>query len=473
MKRGDIIGNLDWLTILLFIILISLGWLNIYSAVYADDHHFILDLSQRYGKQFLWIGAAFVMAVLILALNSRFFEFFAYPFYALIIFLLILVLIIGKEVNASISWLIIGSLQLQPSEFAKPAVALALARYLSTYNLNVKNWSTLFISGMIIFFPMVLILLQPDTGSALVFFIFILVLYREGFSWIILLIASLLILLFFLVLILPESVVLMLIIGIGFAAFLILSGSFRWTSTALIIYLVIFGLIMGISEISGYKIDIYKIGLLSLIPVVPAYLILINKYRIKNAFFLVIGVVIAVAYTFTVDYGFDNLLNEYQQHRINIMLGITSDPLGAGYNVNQSKIAIGSGGLTGKGFLQGTQTKLSFVPEQSTDFIFCTVGEEWGFLGTLTVVGLFAFLLLRIIFLAERQRIVFSRIYGYGVFSVLFIHFVVNISMTIGLFPVIGIPLPFFSYGGSSLWAFTISLFILLRLDAARMEYMV
>ena len=471
MKRGDIIGNIDWLTVLLFLILISLGWLNIFSAVYSDDHPLILDMNQRYGKQFLWICAALIMAALILLINSRFYEFFSYPIYAFIIFLLILVLIIGKEVNASKSWLIFGNLQIQPSEFAKPVVAFALARYLSTYNLNVKSLSTIVICAMIIFFPAGLILLQPDTGSALVFFTFILVLYREGFSWIILVTAFLLILLFFLVLILPESFVLMLIIGAGLAAFLILSGSYKLTIRSLVIYLVFFGLILGITEISGYKIDIYKIGLLSLIPAVAVSLIFINIYRIKKAFIVVAGVVIAVIYTFTVDYGFDNLLNEYQQHRINIMLGITSDPLGAGYNVNQSKIAIGSGGLIGKGFLQGTQTKLSFVPEQSTDFIFCTVGEEWGFLGTLTVVSLFAFLLLRIIFIAERQRIVFSRVYGYGVFSVLFIHFFVNISMTIGLFPVIGIPLPFFSYGGSSLWAFTILLFILLRLDASRKEY--
>ena len=472
MKRVDIIGNLDWVTILLFLLLISLGWLNIFSAVYSDDHHFILDPNQRYGKQLIWICAALVMAVLILLFNSRFYEFFAYPIYAFSIFLLILVLIIGKEINASKSWLIIGSLQLQPAEFAKPAVALALAAYISKYNINVKSWKSIVISGMIIFFPAGLILLQPDTGSALVFFTFILVLYREGFSWIILLAAFLLLLLFFLVLILPEGVVLMLIIGIGLIAFLVLTGSYKLTFKALMMYLVIFGLIMGITEISGYKTDIFKIGLLSLIPVVPIWLILINTFRIKKASIVVIGVVIAVIYIFTVDYGFDNILNEYQRHRINIMLGITSDPLGAGYNVNQSKIAIGSGGLTGKGFLQGTQTKLSFVPEQSTDFIFCTVGEEWGFLGTLTVVSLFAFLLFRIIVIAERQRIVFSRVYGYGVFSVLFVHVAVNIAMTIGLFPVIGIPLPFFSYGGSSLWAFTILLFILLRLDASRKEYM-
>ncbi len=473
MNRGDVIKNLDWVTVFLFLILVGIGWLNIYSAGYTDGQSFSIDLSQRYGKQIIWICASIVLIVMILSVNSRFFEFFAYAIYGLVLFLLILVLIIGKEVNASKSWFILGNLQIQPSEFAKPAVALALARFLSTYNLNIKSFYALAVSGIIIIAPATLILLQPDTGSALVFFTFILVLYRVGFSWIILLAAFFVILLFFLVLMLPEIVVLSMIIGTGIVIFFLVSRNIKYTLTSLLTYLVFFGVIMGISEVSGLKLDFYIIGLFALIPSLPAYLVFIYFRRIKRAFIILAGVAIAVLYTFTVDYGFDNLLNEYQQHRVNIMLGITSDPLGAGYNVNQSKIAIGSGGLTGKGFLQGTQTKLSFVPEQSTDFIFCTVGEEWGFLGTFTVLGLFTFLLIRLIMLAERQRIAFSRIYGYGVFSVLFIHIIVNMAMTIGLFPVIGIPLPFFSYGGSSLWAFTILLYVFLRLDASRKEYIV
>ena len=473
MKRTDIIKNLDWITVILFLLLVGIGWLNIYSAGFSDKQSTFMDLGQRYGKQFIWICASIIMAIGILSINSRFFEFMAYPLYGFIIFLLILVLIVGKEINASKSWFVIGSLQIQPSEFAKPAVALALARFLSTYNLNIKSFYSLVISGLIILIPSALILLQPDTGSALVFFTFILVLYRVGFSWILLLSAFLLILLFFLVLILPEIIVLSIITGLSLLSFLALSKNFRYSLNALGIYVLFYGVIFGISEISGLKLSLYVTGLLALIPTFILYLLMIYFYRIKKAVIIVIGAAIAVIYTFTVDYGFDHVLNEYQKHRITILLGVTSDPLGAGYNVNQSKIAIGSGGFSGKGFLQGTQTKLSFVPEQSTDFIFCTVGEEWGFVGTFTVLALFTFLLLRLIMLAERQRIKFSRIYGYGVFSVLFIHIVINISMTIGLFPVIGIPLPFFSYGGSSLWAFTILLFIFLRLDAARKEYII
>ncbi len=448
-----------------------MGWLNIFSAVYSEDHATIFDLSQRYGKQFVWICAALVLAILILAINSRFYEFFAYPFYIFSLLLLFIVLIAGKEINASKSWFAIGNFHIQPSEFAKPAVALALARYISTYNLNIKKFKTLAIAGGIIIFPAFLILLQPDTGSALVFFTFIFVLYREGFSWLLLLIAFLLILLFFLVLILSEFALLMLIIGAGLIMFLIINQSFKFTFLAAFSYFLFFMLFFGLNKLLGYQPDLYKTGLIALIPSVLIYFVLIRIYKIKRVLLILACVIFSVVYTFAVDYGFDNFLTEYQQHRVNIMLGLISDPLGAGYNVNQSKIAIGSGGFSGKGFLNGTQTKLSFVPEQSTDFIFCTVGEEWGFLGTLTVVGLFAIFLMRLIVLAERQRTTFGRVYGYGVFSVFFIHIVVNIAMTIGLFPVIGIPLPFFSYGGSSLWAFTIILFIFLRLDASRKKY--
>ena len=471
MKRGDVIANLDWITVLLFFCLVVLGWVNIYSAVYNPLYPSILDFDQRYGKQFLWICAAFIIAVIVMLINSRFYEFFAYFLYGFMILLLLLVLIIGKEVNSSKSWFAIGSLQIQPSEFAKPAAVLALAKFLSTFNLNIKKASNFIKAGGIVFLPVVLILLQPDAGSALIYFALILPLYREGFSWLILVIALSFILIFFLVLILPEYLLLFLLLGIGFLSLWIVTRNSKLSLLVASVYLVIFGVIFGISEISGLKLELYITGLLSLLPSIIIYGILIHTHRIRKGFYVLAGVVMAVLYSFTVDYGFDHLLSEYQQNRVNIMLGIQSDPFGAGYNLNQSKIAIGSGGISGKGFLNGTQTKLNFVPEQSTDFIFCTVGEEWGFIGSMFVIGLFAFLLLRLIKLAERQRSVFSRVYGYGVFSILFIHFLVNISMTIGLFPIIGIPLPFFSYGGSSLWAFTILLFVFLKLDASRKEY--
>ena len=274
------------------------------------------------------------------------------------------------------------------------------------------------------------------------------------------------------VLTLPEFIVLCIVLGTGFLLIWIVTGSFKNFGFSLLLYLSTFGIFFGISELSGLKWDLYETGLLALLPTSFLYILFIIRYRIKKVVTIAICISLAVVYSFTVDYGFDNILNEYQRNRIYVTLGSKSDPLGAGYNVNQSKIAIGSGGLSGKGFLQGTQTKLSFVPEQTTDFIFCTVGEEWGFVGSVTVIALFSILLLRLIKLAERQRSLFSRVYGYGVISVLLLHFTINISMTIGLFPVIGIPLPFISYGGSSLWSFTILLFIFLRLDASRTEYM-
>jgi rod shape determining protein RodA len=473
MKRGDILANLDWLSVFLFVTLVFMGWINIYSAVYDPSHPSILDFDHRYGKQFVWICAACIIAVIILFIDSRFYEFFAYGFYIFMIIILILVLLIGKEVNSSKSWFAFGSLQIQPSEFAKPAVAIALAKFLSIFNLNIKNTSNIFKVAAIILIPFFLILLQPDAGSAMIYFAFILVLYREGFSWILLLTALVLVALFFLVLVLSEFTMLAVIISCGAVAYFFFSRNFKHTLIGIAIYLAFFGLLFGVSEIFGLKNSLYKSGLISLFLSLIVYTILVLNYRIKKGFYILAGVCLAVTYSFTVDYAFDNVLSEYQQHRVNIMLGIKSDPLGAGYNVNQSKIAIGSGGFFGKGFLNGTQTKLNFVPEQDTDFIFCTVGEEWGYLGSVIVVGLFAFLLLRLIMLAERQRSVFARVYGYGVFSVILLHFIINISMTIGLFPVIGIPLPFFSYGGSSLWAFTILLFIFLRLDASRKEHLV
>ena len=471
VKRGDVIGNLDWITVLLFIALVTIGWISIFSSVYDPQYPSILDFDQRYGKQFLWICAAVIIAVILMLIDTRFYEFFSYGFYAFMILLLLLVLIVGKEVNSSKSWFAIGSLHIQPSEFAKPAVALALAKFLSAFNLNIKNTSNQLKAGLIIFLPIVLILLQPDAGSAMIFFAFLLTLYREGFSWIILITALGLVLIFFLVLMLPEFLLLVIVLSAGYFSFWVISRNNKGTLISVITFIILFGIIFGISEISGLKFSLYKTGLLTLIPSILIYGILIMKYRIRKGFYILAGICLTVLYSFTVDYSFDNILSEYHRHRVDIMLGIKTDPYGAGYNVNQSKIAIGSGGFLGKGFLHGTQTKLNFVPEQSTDFIFCTVGEEWGFVGSVIVVLLFSFLLLRLIELAERQRSVFSRVYGYGVISILFFHYIINISMTIGLFPVIGIPLPFLSYGGSSLWSFTILLFIFLRLDASRKEY--
>lgn len=440
-------------------------------AVYSEQHPSILDLNQRYGKQFIWICASVIIAIVVMTIDHKFYDFFAYLIYIAVILLLVTVLVAGKEINGARSWFVIGGFQIQPSEFAKPAVALALAKYLSDLNINVTNFRTFIKAAIIIFTPAALIMMQPDTGSALVFFSFMLPLFREGFPAVILTILIVLGILFFMILMLSNFILLLVILLGGFVVWGFMTRSFKKFLFVTLVYALSFGLVYLVMQMAGKDRNLYAAGMIALVPSTIFFLVPIIKNRLKKAFYVFAIVIAGIVYTFSVDYAFHHMLSDYQQNRINILLGIQSDPKGAGYNVNQSKIAIGSGGFSGKGYLQGTQTKLHFVPEQSTDFIFCTVGEEWGFLGSLAVVGLFVTLLIRLIQLAERQRSVFARVFGYSVFSVIFFHFTVNIAMTIGLFPVIGIPLPFFSYGGSSLWAFTLMLFIFLRLDAARMEY--
>ena len=429
-RRNSIFANLDWWIVLLYLLLVFAGWLNIYSAVYNEEFESIFDISQRYGKQLLWIGTALVLATVILLIDERFFPTFSYPIYGFFIFLLILVMIIGSEVKATASWFTIGGFAVQPSEFAKFATNLALAKYVSSLHVNLRKWKDQVIAFAIISLPALIILLQNDTGSALVYLSFILVLYKEGMSGVIL------------------------VIGVVATILFIFSLYFR-------------------NEVYDLPFDLSMSGtvMISLILVLIFVLIgYINRKKTK-VLFLLVGILFAcISFIKSVDYIFDEVLGAHQSKRINVMLGLESDPQGAGYNVRQSLIAIGSGGFSGKGYLEGTQTKYNFVPEQSTDFIFCTIGEEWGFVGSLIVVGLFVTLFLRLIIVSSRQRSDFARIYGYGVACVLFFHFTINIGMTIGLMPVIGIPLPFFSYGGSSLWAFTILLFVFLKLDADRMH---
>lgn len=415
-QRQNIFQNIDWITVLLYFILVLIGWVNVYAAVYNQEHQYIFDLSQNYGKQLIWIGTSAFLALVILIIDAKFFSTFSYVIYFLIIAMLIGVLLFGKEIAGSKSWFQIGSFSIQPAEFAKFATALALAKFLSKMDLNLNKLSTKAIAVAIIFTPAVLILLQHDTGSAMVFSALILVLYREGLSGNILLLGLFVAILFILALLINKFIL------IGLLA-----------ANAILIYYLYKGL--------------------------------------RKKLVWIIGVFILTAgYVYSVDYAFENILESHQKRRINVLIGKDTDIRGAGYNIHQSKIAIGSGGFAGKGFLKGTQTKFDFVPEQSTDFIFCTVGEEWGFLGSFVIIILFLALLTRIVLIAERQRSKFSRIYGYGVASIIFFHFAVNIGMTIGLFPVIGIPLPFISYGGSSLWGFTILLFIFIKQDSARLE---
>ncbi len=417
MERNNVVAkNMDWVLILLYLVLITLGWLSIYAAVYNAEHQSILDTTQRYGKQLTWILTSLGIVFIMFIVDGKFFNRFAIPLYVIMLIVLIGVLLFGKEVAGSRSWFQLGSISIQPSEFAKFATALALAKVLSVLNVSLQEFRMKLLCVIIIAFPAALILLQNDTGSALVYTSFILVLYREG---------------------LPGT-----LISIGFTLILL------------------FVLCLMTNAVTMY----YVLSGLSL-----ALLILIDKTR-KNITRLIIGLVACISVVSSVDYVYQNVLEPHQRTRINVLFGKESDPHGVEYNTIQSKIAIGSGGFSGKGYLQGTQTKFNFVPEQSTDFIFCTVGEEWGFLGSMLVIGLFLALIWRIIFIAERQRSEFTRIYGYSVAAIIFFHMAVNIAMTIGLAPVIGIPLPFFSYGGSSLWSFTILLFIFIRLDAYRME---
>lgn len=414
-KQRTIFFNVDKVTLAIFAALCIIGWLNIYAAVFDPEKGNLFNLGTNYGKQFIFLITAGILGILILVMDVKFFSTFSPLFYGVSIFLLLVVLVVGRNVGGNQAWIPLGSFRLQPSEFAKFATCLVLAQFLSTTTIKNKTWQTTLQAGAIIGIPVALILAQPDVGSALTFASLIFVLYREGLSGYFLVFGLLGIVLFILTLLLSKIV-----------------------------------LIVGLVVIAGF---------------------LLTQIRNKKQWMrpIILGTIGSILFIFSVDFTYKNILKPHHRNRIDVLLGKVEDLRGEGYNVNQSKIAIGSGRFWGKGFLQGTQTKYDFVPEQSTDFIFCTVGEEWGFVGSLVVVGLYLFLLLRIIFIAERQRSSFSRIYGYGVASILFCHFFLNLGMTMGLVPVIGIPLPFISYGGSSLWGFTLLLFILLRLDANRM----
>ena len=468
-RSNNLLANIDWVSILLYLLLVFIGWLNIYAAVYDENHSSIFDISQKYGKQLIWIGAAFVLAFLVLLTDSKFFTTFSMVIYGIMIFLLIAVLFFGTETKGARSWFEVGDFRIQPAEFAKFATNLAIAYVMSRHNFKVMRFSSLLTIGLILALPSGLIILQNDTGSALVYSSFILVLFREGLHGSILLLCFVAAAIFIMALLYSPFTVLLVIIGGTLIAFYYYRHDIRELFQIILFIGCGFGLFVLIKWmfnllISDYYMLLTVYVITSITAIYPIY-----KRKMKNMITLLLISWLCVGAAPSVNYAFDHL-QPHQQDRINELLGIRVDPKGTGYNVTQSKIAIGSGGLLGKGFLQGTQTKLNFVPEQSTDFIFCTVGEEWGFVGSTFIIVLLAVFILRIIKLAERQRSSFSRIYGYGVASILFFHVAVNIGMTIGMAPVIGIPLPFFSYGGSSLWSFTILIFIFLRLDANRLQ---
>jgi len=416
-EQKSIFSHVDWTLVLLYAALVILGWLSIHSSVYNEAHSSLFDTQQKYGKQFLWICGSAVIILIIMTVDGRFFQKSAPAVYLFILALLVLVLFFGKKVSGARSWFEIGGFSLQPSEFAKFSTSLMIAYWLSlSPTFNLRSVRNMVMSFLIVFLPALIILPQPDAGSAMVYTAFILVLHRFGLPPIFLWGGFSMAVLFLLSLVVPD---LYLYSAIGF------------------------------------------IGLTSL---------LFTRRKRKDFVRVLVYVVAAIAFTQTVEYSFNNFLEDRHRNRINILLGKAHDPQGIGYNTEQSKIAIGSGGFFGKGYLKGTQTKFDFVPEQSTDFIFCTVGEEFGFVGSAVLVLLFTFLIIRIFMVAERQRSQFSKVYGYCVGSIILFHFAINIAMTIGLAPVVGIPLPFLSYGGSALWGFTILLFIFIKLDAYRMQ---
>lgn len=419
MKDQGVSQNIDWISICIYIALVIMGWLNIYSSSLSSspEETFIFDSSQIYGKQFLFILFTIPIIFVVLFVEAKFYEKFSIVIFAVAILALIGLFPLGKTIAGQRCWYAIGSFTLQPSEFAKAATALALAKYLSDVQINLKSINRQIQVLLIVFLPVMLILPQPDPGSAMIYFIFFVVLYREG---------------------LPGWYLLTGFIGI---ALFVLTLAFNNP------YIVV-----GIT----------------------AFVLVINYFRSRlvdrNIIASLILLVFISGFSFSVNYVFNNVFKQHHRDRFNILLGREVDMKGIGYNTNQSEIAVGSGGLFGKGYLEGTQTKGGFVPEQHTDYIFTTVGEEWGFLGCVIVIGLFVGLILRVIYLAERQKTKFSRVYGYCVASILFIHFFVNIAMVLGVFPTIGVPLPFFSYGGSGLWGFTILLFIFLKMDANKVN---
>jgi len=420
-REIDIKKGLDWTTVWIYIILLVIGLVNIYAAVYnVDNPRPIYSLDHNAGKQIMFMVLAFVIIMIILFIDYKVYDTFAYIFYGFWILVLILTIFIAPDIKGSHSWLRFGGFQFQPAELAKTITLLALAKYLSTQGVTVSKLDNLVKACLLIFIPPVIIILQKETGSALAFAAFIIILYREGLPGVY-----------------PA-------LFLAFVALFILGLVFEDQ-----IWIVILGL--------------------ALVAVLFWYLFLKRYDRNRQNLQRVIGLFILFSvFVLAVDFAFNHVFAPHQQNRIRVLVNPDVDPLGAGWNISQSKLAIGSGGLTGKGYLQGTQTKFDFVPEQSTDFIFCTVGEEWGFVGVFVVIGLYFILITRIFNLAEKQKFKFARIYGYGVASILFFHLLINIGMTIGLIPIIGIPLPFMSYGGSSLLSFTILLFIFLKLDAHR-----
>lgn len=478
-KQPSVLRSLDWWTVGIYIALLVFGWVSVCGASYTYGDTDIFSLSTRSGMQIVWIGTSLFLGLVLLLLDDRFYDTFSYVIYAILLLLLFLTIFNPHEIKGSRSWLVLGPLRLQPAEFAKFATALAVAKLMGSYGFNIHHWKDFVAACGVVLLPMIFIVAQKETGSALVYLSFFLMFYREGMPGSILFTG--------------VAMVVYFVVGIKFEGVSLLQ-----TPTSLGVFVVIlliqtFTSVMVNVYCRNKKLMWYMLGgslgatllaLLFSLYVIPFNIIWVQllvtviivgyllvewlRTRLSNYFFILAFAIGSIAFFYSADYVLNNVLEPHQRVRINVLLGLDDDLSGAGYNVHQSEIAIGSGGLRGKGFLNGTQTKLKFVPEQDTDFIFCTVGEEEGFFGSAGVLILFLLLILRLIHLAERQPFAFGRIYGYCVLSIFLFHVFINVGMVLGLTPVIGIPLPFFSYGGSSLWGFTFLLFIFLRIDAGR-----
>ena len=476
-RQPGVLRSIDWWTVLIYIALLSFGWISVCGASYSYGETDIFSLATRSGMQVVWIATSIILGFIIVMLDDRFYDTFAYIIYGLLLLLLFATIFNPHTIKGSRSWLVLGPLRLQPAEFAKFATALALAKLMSTYGYSINQWKHFGASLALIMLPMVCIVLQRETGSALVYLAFFLMFYREGMPGSILFTG--------------VAMVVYFVVGIRFADITI--GSSTTSLGKFIVLLLVQLFSIGMVWVYNNKSLALRLGLYTIGATLLAYLVSLLfpfnlvyvqlaitgglvgwllwvglSTRLRSYFFIALFTIGSVSFFYGADFIMYNVMEPHQRSRINVLLGLDEDLRGAGYNVHQSEIAIGSGGLEGKGFLNGTQTKLKFVPEQDTDFIFCTVGEEEGFLGSAGVLLLFLALILRLIFLSERQPFRFGRVYGYCVVSIFLFHVFINVGMVLGLTPVIGIPLPFFSYGGSSLWGFTLLLFIFLRIDAAR-----
>ena len=479
--------TIDWKLVIYYLLLILIGWANIYAAVQGDEPSSIFDWSCRSGKQFIWILTSLGLAGFILfALNPRVYEGLSFPIYLLTLGLLLAVIFLGIEVKGSRSWFEFGPIRFQPAEISKISTSLMLATVMSQLGYRIGRLKDFIVTALVILIPMGIIVLQSETGSALVYVGFIFMLYREGLTGWILFIGGMAILLFILTLTSSPFVAILVMAGVGSFCMSLYSGRIKWwliLGVPMIVLMAFVPMLMDkateaiqhdnatevVLFISRIKPLYVLLGLLGMILPVASY----YAFREMNRFsqLALVTMIAGTMFIFSADFIFNKVLQDHQRKRIEVLLGMKDDPSGVGYNVNQSKIAIGSGGLVGKGYLNGTQTTFGFVPEQSTDFIFCTIGEEWGFVGCTVVILLYVFLIIRIAKNAERSREAFTRIYGYCVACCIFMHLFINIGMTIGLMPVIGIPLPFISYGGSSLWGFTAMIFIFIALYRNEKKY--